>query len=1179
MKIFNPIGSKERLIEIFQGVNKVKLNEAFGQGLNPSVVLEDSFNQLKNGGLTIKHTNTQSNDNESFVELTCVDRQGNNVTFVFKANVAEADQDGVFNVQGVALESFSFDSVQDEESVEMSGDTLKQFNLQHQNELYQVVDEYINVEEPSEELAEAIRLIDAIKKQSYPYGGSPDDMQTGKGYADEKPTNPKVRVKAPELDKFVSEREELSAPELYGDAPENDDDEDPLDMQGHLLKRAKEKNPNFNWDNWDEDDAESGRGRMGEDLNSILHTPGTAGAAPLYPQAAELGVTNQYMLRTFLWKDIGVELLDIQPEGGDKFKLIFRFEGKVYGAVINKNYGSVQKVISLIKKKLNNLNEFDKPAMKLIMQAPGGATAGGVKQLEEKMKLPIVGVSSIGGVQEENSPVNNLSPEKKLIIKDAINNLTVKKGRPEYAPTAQEVNAEIKRMKTAVGESQDWERGNDDDDGTMSPDFDKLASDYDEYGDPVDVEDNFDDNDVQQEPEDDNEPVEELSPEKKAIILQAYDNLVKGGNVSPTYPEIKREIDRLEGKTVQKTRSVSPDVEDWLNEEDTNVSDYPKPLGKKFKPKKHYPKKKQKIDTTVKISEEVYDDDDISGLPEVPSGYGAKKYARKDMGRGSEEIPYKTDFTPEPETGVGLGQKKIVEPGQGSSNSSLADPYPYTSPLHEEAGGTDDPTKEEMVDFLTKKFQGLLDPQEIDANNFDMEAAIYWFANHYHGGQWTNLYSVLSTSDYKPGPMHRDIKDDESETATMMYDALVDKYGGGQEEMVDAGNTQWRGIEMNEGKFQISPELQQFYDANDGQINDDWEEYISRLRDSMEHKTYLQSCDDCFWEWIEENYWDDATQSYVYNYPANVMDEGDDKWIQKAVDPAHKGYCTPMTKDTCTPRRKALAKRFKKGIDEEKGEDIEQVEIEKDEVGDEIKGGKADKKKPKDFDKEQLAMGLKVEMEHTDDPMIAIEIAMDHLTEFPDYYTRLDKMEKQAKGDTKSEGAEGDDKELTDMLLGYKSHNVGDEIDEGEEVNGLPKELQAEILNLISDIETNYETRDSGEIADALYVDYGYKFKNVDYNTLLKFIREIQSKEKQAGIESGDYVMGGRNLDAPEDTGIGERPQFNQHGEFTGLYEGKKEIITEEQIKMARQALNKRGLSEGMTKKEAVQILIKHNIR
>jgi len=35
------------------------------------------------------------------------------------------------------------------------------------------------------------------------------------------------------------------------------------------------------------------------------------------------------------------------------------------------------------------------------------------------------------------------------------------------------------------------------------------------------------------------------------------------------------------------------------------------------------------------------------------------------------------------------------------------------------------------------------------------------------------------------------------------------------------------------------------------------------------------------------------------------------KWIQKAVNPKHEGYCTPMTKKTCTPRRKALAKRFK----------------------------------------------------------------------------------------------------------------------------------------------------------------------------------------------------------------------------------------------------------------------------
>jgi hypothetical protein len=38
----------------------------------------------------------------------------------------------------------------------------------------------------------------------------------------------------------------------------------------------------------------------------------------------------------------------------------------------------------------------------------------------------------------------------------------------------------------------------------------------------------------------------------------------------------------------------------------------------------------------------------------------------------------------------------------------------------------------------------------------------------------------------------------------------------------------------------------------------------------------------------------------------------DKNWIQKAINPAHKGYCTPMTKPTCTPKRKALAITLKK---------------------------------------------------------------------------------------------------------------------------------------------------------------------------------------------------------------------------------------------------------------------------
>ena len=60
------------------------------------------------------------------------------------------------------------------------------------------------------------------------------------------------------------------------------------------------------------------------------------------------------------------------------------------------------------------------------------------------------------------------------------------------------------------------------------------------------------------------------------------------------------------------------------------------------------------------------------------------------------------------------------------------------------------------------------------------------------------------------------------------------------------------------------------------------------------------------------------------------------------------------------------------------------------------------------FDVEQYRMGLDVELEHgkvdphtnvtDDDPMMTGKIALAHLNEFADYYTRLDKMEKEAEG-------------------------------------------------------------------------------------------------------------------------------------------------------------------------------------
>jgi len=58
-----------------------------------------------------------------------------------------------------------------------------------------------------------------------------------------------------------------------------------------------------------------------------------------------------------------------------------------------------------------------------------------------------------------------------------------------------------------------------------------------------------------------------------------------------------------------------------------------------------------------------------------------------------------------------------------------------------------------------------------------------------------------------------------------------------------------------------------------------------------------------------------------------------------------------------------------------------------------IPGGLAASRRPADFDRGALARGTAVELEHTDDPRVAQEIAMDHLAEDEQYYEKLARME------------------------------------------------------------------------------------------------------------------------------------------------------------------------------------------
>ena len=84
---------------------------------------------------------------------------------------------------------------------------------------------------------------------------------------------------------------------------------------------------------------------------------------------------------------------------------------------------------------------------------------------------------------------------------------------------------------------------------------------------------------------------------------------------------------------------------------------------------------------------------------------------------------------------------------------------------------------------------------------------------------------------------------------------------------------------------------------------------------------------------------------------------------------------------------------FDKWIDTEHNDwDVSYREFYEDIIGEQVNaltGGVGDTTAPSNVNTKELAIGVQVEMEHTNDPKIATEIAMDHLTEDPEYYTKL----------------------------------------------------------------------------------------------------------------------------------------------------------------------------------------------
>ena len=110
-----------------------------------------------------------------------------------------------------------------------------------------------------------------------------------------------------------------------------------------------------------------------------------------------------------------------------------------------------------------------------------------------------------------------------------------------------------------------------------------------------------------------------------------------------------------------------------------------------------------------------------------------------------------------------------------------------------------------------------------------------------------------------------------------------------------------------------------------------------------------------------------------------------------------------------------------------------------------LKGGKADNMTPQKIAdkfgvnvsdvKKQIKKGKKIESEHTDDEEKQNEIASDHVAEFPDYYDRIMKMEKEAEKHWAKKEKTNESKLLIKKLLRENLNNsleFKQELDEGK---------------------------------------------------------------------------------------------------------------------------------------------------
>lgn len=246
--------------------------------------------------------------------------------------------------------------------------------------------------------------------------------------------------------------------------------------------------------------------------------------------------------------------------------------------------------------------------------------------------------------------------------------------------------------------------------------------------------------------------------------------------------------------------------------------------------------------------------------------------------------------------------------------------------------------------------------------------------------------------------------------------------------------------------------------------------------------------------------YDKALANAIRKEEISISDIGNKKKKKRIKEILSKSSIDELDKATKTKykysKRKIKHKSKKNNENMENKPDFKKIITNIDDWEDKVLGGLARNKKPSDYDIDSLSRGAQTQMEHTDDPEMAIDIAMDHLEEYEDYYDDeigLPSMERDL------ENYDDDDDDYED-----EDEDEDDDYEDDYEENYKKLENNKFIKNFKNFVKIN----ENSNIVEPKMIPRENKFKRfIEYSEEVETTLIDRFFTKNSDIIDGEYIV------------------------------------------------------------------------